>query len=133
MIASMASGPIDLATANRYVQNYKDWVNNGAQEYTKQFSYVIDSAEIGALTRIIGYHGIRVYMGMRVANNADSETVVLTAYQADSSDLYIPNAKGPMVIDKVTPCPWDCPCLIGDASSKAMLGRQAKDPIIRHQ
>lgn len=126
-LAAKASGPIPLSEANRYIENYKIWVNGaGASENTKQFSYIIDSAEIGALTRLPLYHGIRVYMGMRVRNNSDSQTVVLTAYKQDSSDVYIPNVAGEMAIDKVTPCPWDCPCLKTD--TRRMLGRLSNDP-----
>jgi len=128
-----SSGPITLAEANRYIGYYKDWINlsptGSATEYTKQFSYMIDSAAIGPIIRDADYVGLRIYMGMKVANDKDSQTVILTGYKkTDSSDIYINN----MAYDKATPCPWDCPCLQSDASAKPMLGRDAvHDPIAK--
>lgn len=140
MLSEKATAPVDTATLNQYVKNYKIWVNGNAGTYTKQYCYLIQKSNIEDLFNVTpDCMGIRVYMGIADSTNPAVQTVVLTGYNQFGGDIYLPgptpnSARG---IDQASPCPTDCPYKWSDGmdaqdrpkTNKMMLGRiKAKDP-----
>lgn len=101
------SKPVDTATLNGYVSNYKRLYKNGT------FSFVLGAGDVNRLLALGG--DIRVYFGLMTPGVASSGTVILTGANADGGDIYLTDGMNQFGIDQASPCPTDCPYKLSDA------------------
>ncbi len=115
--------PVDTSLLSGYVRNFKQYYRNGT------FSFTLPTGDI---ERILSLNptALRVYLGMEVAGQPTSGTIILTGVNSTGGDIYLNSPTGPQAIDRASPCPTNCPFEYRHrtSSTRSMLGRSPSDP-----